>query len=729
MFDPSNLDARQISRCMPSRNTIVRMIKTFSVDVILLLRQFLNSADAVSMTCDKGNKGGIHHLVKLYACYDFGDKRVICGTLDIDSTSDSSNDHAQAIAHSMDMILQNCIAGFTSQTTDAGGGGVGPSLQRALRMKGLINEELYDFIMGFCSLHDLQSVIRNSIEDTFGTGGLDHYNVIQMAHSCWDMQEAYTSRAAFKEVFVKVAKEMEIIAPDEKIQNISKLVFTRWWRVTSACKHVLYFWPVWVHMANSCMGTHGKSLKLGKIARGLLILMSQKSMLADLSFIVAFSDTWVNKHMKFMQGTCPHAQDYGFLARFMPVHVFRMRQELLHFKDGGWKNHPKFQLFQHLASLVGEYSVSIPGQNNSTQAKMYNGNEIAQAFFNKAVTQFEKSFGHWVQQNLELTFAEDQALATIFARWARGDPIDGNAVVNKADTFHGEDIRVKDFVAFLDSDFCMTRAKLSEKKVVIRHQAAIMDIASGKDMWSHSLTYEDERDLAYLRDNWAKPYVLPVFSTTHRTEKTVGDIKNTATINSTESTRSCIAIARQWLLGSVHQELKRLAAVQQRNNQQSLPEGGNNSNTNDDDDDNWGGEEEAEREDDEDSDDDYDITCNVVIQDNFARNIEIDSVIDSMEIPDEVDPLEVEAQIGNCLQTYRASTDKPFLKWHKKRRVRGAKRNEALMNVIIEMDSEVERMLEDDGELALAREDLIEYFTTGGGKFQGLLFLVCNYLL
>ena len=152
-----------------------------------------------------------------------------------------------------------------------------------------------------------------------------------------------------------------------------------------------------------------------------------------------------------------------------------------------------------------------------------------------------------------------------------------------------------------------------------------------------------------------------------------------------------------------------------------MPEGGNKPNTNDDDE---GGEEE----DDEDSDDDYDVTCNVVIQDNFARDIEIDSTIDNMEIPDEVDPLEVEAQIGNCLQEYRASTDKLFLKWHKNRRVRGAKRNEALMNVIIEMDTEIERMLEDDAELVLAREELIEYFTTGGGKFQGLLFLVCDYL-
>ena len=304
MFDPSSLNAKQISKCLPCRNTIVRLIKNFCVDVIILLRKFLRSADAVSLSADKGNKGGIHHLVKMYACYDYEEERVFCGTLDIDSTSDSSADHAKAIAHSVDTILQNCIPGFTSQTTDAGGGGVGGSLQKALDDKGLINDKIYNYIMGFCSLHDLQSVIRNSIESTFGTGGLDHFNVIQMVHSCWDMQEAFISRASFKEVFISAARSEGIIEENEKMQNISKLVFTRWWRVTSACKHVLYFWPVWVIMANKCMSLSAKSLKLGKIARGLLILMSHKSMLADLSFIVAFSDTWVNKHMKFMQSTC-----------------------------------------------------------------------------------------------------------------------------------------------------------------------------------------------------------------------------------------------------------------------------------------------------------------------------------------------------------------------------------------------------------------------------------------
>ena len=138
-------------------------------------------------------------------------------------------------------------------------------------------------------------------------------------------------------------------------------------------------------MINKCIHTAKKSLKLGKIARGLLILMSQKSLLADLSFIVAFTDAWVNKHMKFMQSTCPQAKEYGFLARLMPIHVFRMRKELLHFRDGGWKNDPKFALFRSLASGVGEYKVSITGQSNSEQMKSYDENEIANTFFKATV--------------------------------------------------------------------------------------------------------------------------------------------------------------------------------------------------------------------------------------------------------------------------------------------------------------------------------------------------------
>ena len=182
------------------------MIKLYAVDVLMIIRKVLKSADAVTISADKGLKGGVHHLVKLVACYDFEEERVFCGTLDIDSTSDSSADHAEAISHSVDNILHNCIPGFSSQTTDAGGGGVGASLMRALDGKNLVLNSLYDYIMGFCSLHDLQSVIRVSIEKTFGTGGLEYQNVIQLVHSCWDMQEAFTSRNSFKELFISMAK-------------------------------------------------------------------------------------------------------------------------------------------------------------------------------------------------------------------------------------------------------------------------------------------------------------------------------------------------------------------------------------------------------------------------------------------------------------------------------------------------------------------------------------------
>ena len=114
----------------------------------------------------------------------------------------------------------------------------------------------------------------------------------------------------------------------------------------------------------------------------------------------------------------------------MPVHVFRMRRELVEFKHGGWKDHPQFQLFRSLARLVGEYKVSIPGQSNSTQVKTYSKDDIANKFFNTAVAQFEKSFAQWVQQNLELTFAEDQPLATVFSRWALGDHIDQGCIIS-----------------------------------------------------------------------------------------------------------------------------------------------------------------------------------------------------------------------------------------------------------------------------------------------------------
>ena len=90
--------------------------------------------------------------------------------------------------------------------------------------------------------------------------------------------------------------------------------------------------------------------------------------------------------------------------------------------------------------------------------------------------------------------------------------------------------------------------------------------------------------------------------------------------------------------------------------------------------------------------------------------------------------LDVDTIIKDLLGGYGKLTTKPFLKWHKNRRVRGAKRNEALIKVVTDMDDELEHMLEDDPDLVEARQQLIEYFTTSGGKFQDFVFRITSIL-
>ena len=91
--------------------------------------------------------------------------------LDINSAGDNSREVAYAIKHALEkqkLIDTNFFVILCGQTTNSGGGGGLHSLARELQKLGLPFRSYY--LVALCSLHNLQTCLRNGIIDVLGKG-------------------------------------------------------------------------------------------------------------------------------------------------------------------------------------------------------------------------------------------------------------------------------------------------------------------------------------------------------------------------------------------------------------------------------------------------------------------------------------------------------------------------------------------------------------------------------
>ena len=96
-----------------------------AVDSLIEIGNEICGAHNVFMSCDKGNKKGLSHFIKILSWWDEVQKQVKTFALDIDASEGTSKGCAEAIQHSMTK-LNDAIAllVLTGQTTDSGGGGM-----------------------------------------------------------------------------------------------------------------------------------------------------------------------------------------------------------------------------------------------------------------------------------------------------------------------------------------------------------------------------------------------------------------------------------------------------------------------------------------------------------------------------------------------------------------------------------------------------------------------------
>jgi hypothetical protein len=143
-------------------------------------------------------RSGIDHFPKLLSYYDFERDRVEKILMDVGGSGSDSKAAATAIDQSIKMKLGDDVLQFLSgQTTDSGGGGVLESLKKELALFERVSPSFYLILP--CTLHGLQRSFHNAMILVLGEGGLGMRNLLQLVHSCFDLQQCFPgeSRAFF----------------------------------------------------------------------------------------------------------------------------------------------------------------------------------------------------------------------------------------------------------------------------------------------------------------------------------------------------------------------------------------------------------------------------------------------------------------------------------------------------------------------------------------------------
>ena len=182
--DPAFNDTVALST--PSRASFNEYIDETAAEKLAYLRDSV-VGKKIYLSCDKGNKKGIGHFVKIVSYWDDDTKKVRKYLLDCEASGGTSKNCADAINFSLSRLDADGFHVLLSgQCTDAGGGGVGQSLFTELKQVNRILDP-NNYLLPTCSLCALQLVLSNPIIKCIGTTGLGIQTAPQLLHSLYNL--------------------------------------------------------------------------------------------------------------------------------------------------------------------------------------------------------------------------------------------------------------------------------------------------------------------------------------------------------------------------------------------------------------------------------------------------------------------------------------------------------------------------------------------------------------
>ena len=594
-FDPAVL-----ATTCPSEKTLNDIVVDGTRDSILLLEEELADAVAIFIACDKGNRKGIAHFPKVLSWWSKKNNCVRSVCIDADGSGSTSDKCAKAIELSLKKF-QNQTVVLRGQTTDSGGGGVLESLASALKDLNLTEEE---YSVANCTLHALQMAFANPVKEIFGEGGLDRRNVMQLIHSCYDLQSC----------FEKTEREMkwEIANGTPPPEAISKAVLTRWWHVNTAAQHLKKNWEQWKLFAAGCLNATTADTAAGKISSSILSLMDESKIYCDLLFICAYSKAFFTPHMEWLQGHDAVAKDFGYRSRDMATRSYIIHRDLTTMQ-ANWETMPEYHEFVEEAKKrfpsrpppppPADDPAPEPNRRSSSRSRILTergeelqaqldarrdaqmggeGEEEGQSgevddaeedvvtdegffrrcsdnytyqdikeeidlFFSIALKMATKHFALWTGPLLPCGLAGEKQSAQALARLITGKEVDGTY---HSET-HGCSIDLADMAAFFRDTAKVNVEEVKKRKLVSDHWDAISNhMAEGEDLWSSTIPVM----LAMRSD--AENTIIPLASSTHRVEAQVRECSLVASTNRGEDRRSDYIFQRSSNTRAVNQEAR-----------------------------------------------------------------------------------------------------------------------------------------------------------------------------
>ena len=555
-------DVMTFSKSFPSESYLRHIVFCLAAENSYELGQRLKNK-LVFMSCDKGNKKGVGHVMKILSWWEEGQVHKQC--LDMDASEGSTEQCAYAIAASLKKIGSIRLQG---QTTDSGGGGVLDGLAHELHMQHVTRP---NYLIASCSLHNLQLAVANPIKMIMGDGGLDKKNVMQLIHSVYDLQKSmdkelwkthchaacmflnahvdtvYYGVTAGDKLFaskwekVKSFRHFQVIDEVELKKTIMKVpapVLTRWWTVGETARVA---WDAYLLMYRVCqqvINATGTGARSNKIASALQSLLLEEELFSDLAMLHNYHTFFVVPHFDWMQSATDMTHVPGFQSHNTLARYFLLIQDLWQLKTTLLIGHAGFSDFRKTLARLPR---PVQQQQRTKSIR----------FIDCAVDAIEKHFNRWSNPQLlpAALLAEDH-VAYVVACVMTNRPLPPTAGSIFTSKVHGRTIDLSLFYHFI-----LQRVQRMPNRPPYEYLAF-----HAANLLIGGYNFRDKANLDPYKHFLYTTY-LPLASHTQFVEAGVKEAKLVSCTDRSEALRSAYAVNRS---ARVHNEKLRDLTISQR---------------------------------------------------------------------------------------------------------------------------------------------------------------------
>ena len=533
-------DIGELVTSQPSREKLLQLVGETAVDTVLLTQKSILDNPILYFSVDKGNKKGNKNLAKYICWYDKRKDAVTIFLVDVNCSDESTDEVADATVHSLKRLFPDGEnIRLHGQCTDSGGGGTLHSMARAMHSRNMTSEH---YLVGSCSLHNLQTCLRNAVINVLGEGGTDAngeylMNAMQMLHGAYNLQNWHETEE-LKDLWKYI---VEVEGENYEFQKLEEPITTRWWLVGACAASFKVSLLIWEKICKAIRNSAPSGSASSKIASCTANLIQNKVIRCDLELIIVFHTYFLFKHFKFFQRGDPEAgKTPGFISRHIMVRYFLMESDLHDIDGEKWKTHEAFRDYVKSLDEISDADKEIQ-------------NKKLTHFFRNVHESLKRHFEPWTNKLFFLSLFSKQHTATSAAKLLIGRNME-NLGENGSHycKFHKSNININEFMRWMKKHVSTEVINETRNLSFIRqHIPAISLIADGCNAWGNA----PGNALASFRQLYLHRFsAFPINS--QFTERGVKESGHVSLGRRNETHRSLLAISRAKIMPNALQDYR-----------------------------------------------------------------------------------------------------------------------------------------------------------------------------